>query len=82
MKAINERKYISISLSNSKKTKNTVEFAKYLKSLGCKKAFNLDGGGLVKLLWKLRGTNNITTLRAIKIKGSIRKHSSVMYFTE
>ena len=52
-------------------------FAKYLKELGCKTAFNLDGGGSVKLYYKPKGTNDITTLHSTS-----RKSSTIMYFTE
>ena len=63
--------------SGSGRTKNTVVFANMLKTLGCKTAFNVDGGGSTTLLYKPKGTTKITQL-----KGSTRDRPVVMYFTE
>lgn len=73
---VDSNNFILVS-SDTAQTGNTVIFAEYLKSLGCKTAFNLDGGGSVKLLYKPKGTTEI-----MKLHATSRSHSSVMYFTE
>ena len=72
---LDSNNFILVTL-NTAKTKNTVVFANYLKSLGCKTAFNLDGGGSTSLLFKNSNQSNFTHL-----KGT-RKNGTMMFFTE
>ena len=66
-----------IVTSRSATTRGVLAFGKYLQSLGCKTAFNLDGGGSIATFYKPRGTNNISILA-----GNKRSLTTVMYFTE
>ena len=73
---IDTNNYVLVT-SGSGRTKNTVELAKMMKNLGCKTAFNIDGGGSTSLLFKKAGTSSISVL-----KRSDRGRPVVMYFTE
>lgn len=73
---VNNNNFIVVS-SKSGKTKSTKAFGELLKSLGCKTAFNLDGGGSHAMLYKPSNTSSVKILT-----GNERSLSTVMYFTE
>lgn len=54
-----------------------VELAEYMKSIGCKNGYNLDGGGSVAMIYKDKNTSTPTVL-----SGNGREIADILYFHE
>ena len=66
-----------IVVTSNTKTVLRQPFANFLASIGCKTAFNLDGGGSTTLMYKSNDTNTVKT-----ITGGGRALNMILYFTE
>jgi len=65
-----------IVVTSNTKTMWRGDYAKYLQSLGCKTAFNLDGGGSTTLMYKNANGTPMT------LTGGSRPMQMILYFTE
>lgn len=70
---INDNNFLLFTSTNATRNSGITEFLNH----GCQTAMNLDGGGSVGLLYKAKGTNEIT-----KVVGGGRALPEVGYFTE
>jgi len=66
-----------ILVTSNTKTILRQPFANYLGTLGCKTAFNLDGGGSTTLMYKSNDSSSINV-----VKGGGRAVTMILYFTE
>ena len=75
---LNTNNFIIITSENSNAgVINFPKLAEYGQKLGCRVFLQFDAGGSTSLLWKNKGSNDVS-----RITGGGRELTSVMYFTE
>ena len=75
---LDSNNFIIITSENSKAGVTSYsKLASYIQKLGCRVAVEFDAGGSTSLLWKNKGSNDVS-----RITGGGRQLTSVVYFTE
>ena len=77
---INANNYVMFSSANG--SSHYFELANIFKSLGCKTAMNLDGGGSTSFFIKKRGESSVTKIKCGESNGRCREVIEGIYFTE